>query len=295
MTLWAVVFYEIAFLAHALSHFLAARFTGMTVSAFALGFGPRMLSLTRENTRYTLNLIPLGASTIIDYSSGLSRDKAPLSKSLPVVAAGPLGNLVLAAALFSIFAMVSGTAVSLSAKIDTVVPNSPAAQAGLRSGDRILMIDEVPMNDGETILRTIRSSGGHTLSILVERDGVNRLFHVLPRYDAGRRMWLIGFSPVVVRTYWDIPRAVGFGITTTVHAIGAYFGIAASVLSRQPPNIVTGPPAMGILFAHGPGFGIFVGMALVSISIGLLNLLPIPPLDGWRALFILVGRQRRTG
>jgi regulator of sigma E protease len=295
MTLWAIVLYEIAFLAHAFSHSLAARLAGMPVSAFDLGFGPRILTLTRKSTRYTVNLIPVGVSTVIDYASGPSGEKTSRFKSLLVVAAGPLGNFVLAAALFSIFAMVTGTAKSLTTQINTVVPKSPAAQAGLHSDDRILTIDGVPMKDGETVLRTIRTSGGHKLSILVEQDGVKRLFHVTPQYDARQRTWLIGFSPVVVRSHSDVSRAVGWGIATTVSAIGSYVGLAVSVLGlREPQAVISGRSAMESLLAFGPLLGPLANMSILSVMIGILNLIPIPPLDGGRALILLVDGLRRT-
>src|SRR5215472_9886291 len=168
-------------LVHELGHLLVAKRVGITVYTFAIGFGPRLGSFTRGGTTYALNLLPIGgyvnmAGEDIDNRHPAVPDEKSfrtktVGERLAVVCAGPVMNFVLAIVLLAVVATAFGVPAGVSNRVGTLVPGYPAAQAGLRPGDVILSIDGRPMPDGETIVRTIHSSGGRTLAMLIERNG----------------------------------------------------------------------------------------------------------------------------
>jgi regulator of sigma E protease len=177
----ALLALELMVLVHELGHLLVARRVGITVHTFAIGFGPRLIGVTRGETTYALNLLPIGGYVNM---AGEDLDSAqpnvPLERSfrgksvaarLSVVCAGPLMNFVLAIVLLAVVAVVFGIPVSVSPRIGQLLPGYPAEKAGLRPGDLILAIDGQPMPDGQAIIRTIHTSGGRVLMFLIERGG----------------------------------------------------------------------------------------------------------------------------
>jgi regulator of sigma E protease len=303
----AILALELMILVHELGHLIVAKRVGILVHTFAIGFGPRLASFTRGETMYALNLLPIGGYVNMAGEDLDSRqpDVAPersfrtktVAQRLAVVCAGPVMNFVLAVVLLAAVAAVFGIPAGVSNRVGTLIPGYPAAEAGLHAGDVIVAIDGRPMQDGETIVRTIHTSGGRTLALLVERDGARFLIHVPTRYDSRQRVWLTGFSPAVIRHHLDPISALGWGGVTTLRDMGAYLGALGGLFrSGRLLNELSGPvTAVNVLgqAAHAGAETFLYITAFFSIIIGLFNLFPLPALDGGRAAFLVAEGLRR--
>ena len=294
-------------LVHEVGHLIVAKRVGIAVLSFAMGFGPRLFSVTRGETTYSLNLLPIGG-----YVNMAGEDNEPATPDVPparrfrsktvaqrvaVVCAGPAMNFVLAIVLLAVGAVVFGVPLRVSTQVGTLLPGYPAEEAGLRPGDMIVAIDGRPMTDGQEVIRTIHESGGRTLAIVVQRGTRQFVVHVSTRYDPRQRVWLTGFSPTVIRSHLDPVRAIGWGTLTTGRDIVAYLAALGNLLRTGRLLGELGGPvtAVNVLgqAAHA-GWETFLYItAFFSIIIGLFNLFPLPALDGGRVAFLLVEGLRR--
>jgi regulator of sigma E protease len=303
----AILALELMIVVHELGHLLVAKRVGILVHTFAIGFGPRLLAVTRGETTYSLNLLPIGG-----YVNMAGEDLDTRSPSIPperlfhtksvgarlaVVCAGPVMNIFLAILLLAIVASVFGIPVGASTRVGELMRGYPAAQAGLRSGDVILAIDGRPMKDGEEVVQTIHSSGGRTLAILVQRDGSQFLIHVPTVYDPKQRVWLTGFVPTFNRAHLNPVQGLGWGALMTGRTIVGYLTVLGNLFrSGQLIKELSGPVGAVRFLGQSAGAGAetFLNItALFSIIIGLFNLFPLPALDGGRVVFLLVEALRR--
>ena len=312
----AVLALELMILVHELGHLIVAKRVGIMVHTFAIGFGPRLFAVTRGETTYALNLLPIGGYVNMageDFAEeragqganeravAVPPERSFRTKSvaarLAVVCAGPAMNFLLAIVLLAVVAAIFGVPAGVSNRVGSLLPGYPAAQAGLRPGDIIVAIDGRTMPDGESIVRTIHASGGRTLAILVERDGARSLIHVPTRYDPRQRVWLTGFSPSVIRKHLDPVRALAWGSLTTGRDIVAYLSALGNLFrSGRLLNELSGPvTAVNVLgqAAHAGAETFLYITAFFSIIIGLFNLFPLPALDGGRAAFLVAEGLRR--
>jgi len=303
----AILALELMIVVHELGHLIVAKRVGITVHTFAIGFGPRLAAVTRGETTYALNLLPVGGYVNMAGEDLDSREpeEAPersfrtksVEARLAVVCAGPVMNFFLAILLLAVVAAAFGIPVGVSNRVGSLVAGYPAAKAGLRPGDVILAIDGRPMKNGEEIVQTIHSSHGRTLAILIDRTGGQSLIHVPTRYDPRQRVWLTGFSPSVIRAHLDPARALWWGVTTTGRDIVAYLSALGGLFrSGQLLSQLSGPvTAVNVLdqAAHSGAETFLYITAFFSIIIGLFNLFPLPALDGGRAAFLVAEGLRR--
>ena len=303
----AILALELMILVHELGHLIVAKRVGITVHTFAIGFGPRLWASTRGETTYALNLLPIGgyvnmAGEDLDARQPeVAPDRSFRTKSvgarLAVVCAGPVMNFVLAVLLLGIVAVAFGVPIGVSTRVGSLVPGYPAERAGLRPGDVIIAIDGRPMRDGEEIVRTIHSSNGRTLTLLITRDGSQLEIHVPTQYDTRQRVWLTGFSPSVIREHLDPVRALGWGAVTTGRDIASYLSaIGGLAMSGRLIGELSGPytavKVLGQAAQSGAETFLYI-TAFFSIIIGLFNLFPLPALDGGRAAFLIVEGLRK--
>jgi regulator of sigma E protease len=303
---------------HEYGHFLLARSNGVRVTDFAVGFGPTLLKWTspRSGTHYRLNALPLGgycqmkgedgktseAEQQREFRSGEVFDhdnfqaKTPLQR-LSIVLAGPVANFIVALALLFGGALAFGIPGEVpTTQIFQLMPDYPAAKAGMQAGDRILTIDGRPISDGRALVVLIHESTGKRLHVVFERNGVQHAVDVTPVLSTlpdGTKAGLLGFLPlpathrVGVADAWRSTWSQFSGIFTNTLA-------ALKALVTHPQTVagqVRGPIGMYQASAQAEQFGpyIFLSLAaLISISLGIFNLLPIPALDGGRAAFIVV-------
>ncbi|MDZ7292376.1 MAG: RIP metalloprotease RseP [candidate division KSB1 bacterium] len=288
---------------HELGHFLAAKWAGIRVERFSLGFPPRMFGKKIGDTDYCVSWIPLGGyvkmAGMIDESLDTKLEGQPwefMSKSIwkraIVISAGPIMNMVLALAFFTALYFHYGMPqASNEPVVDQVIADSPAEKIGLQSNDRILSVNDQSVETWEQLTKLIHASPEK--EIVIEWQRGNEKFHasVVPRRDpqdqkgkigiAGRiemRPAGLGESFVAACIYsWDITRKIG-------RFVGRLVSGKESVREG-----LAGPVQMMILagqFAQ-EGFAQLVNfVALISLQLALLNILPIPALDGGHLLFL---------
>ncbi|TSC83412.1 MAG: Uncharacterized protein G01um101417_619 [Parcubacteria group bacterium Gr01-1014_17] len=321
-----LVILAVLVLVHEAGHFLVAKFFKIRVDEFGFGFPPRLLSFSRGETRYSLNLIPFGGFVKIfgeDPTEEIKNDEAhrnfshkPRSVQALVLVAGILGNFLLAWLLISVGFMVGlpapegeqwGVPVANTAlTIIEVLPDSPAERAGLRAGDTILSFShgvralENPSPDAASAFISDTSDGA--ISVSVERGGKPLLFAIEPtraliewRPAIGIAMDMLG----VVRL--PIHRALFFGAKATallsieVGRSLALFIIDAFTGTADIKNLA-GPVGIAGLVGQARALGaapLLSLAALISINLALINLIPFPALDGGRLLFVAIEAIRR--
>jgi len=302
----AIVVLGILIFVHELGHFLFAKFFGVGVETFSLGFGPKILAKQIGETEYRISAFPLGGYVKMIGESlddelpeeDVERSfmaKAPV-KRMVIVAAGPCFNLIFAYLVFIIVCMIGVP--TATTQIGEVMADMPAARAGLRTGDRVTAIDGKPVSRWNDLALLISESGGKPVELIVQRDGKTFPLKVTPEMRTAKN--LLGetvTSPAigVMVSKEFVTERVGpldavvkgtehtWNVTKmTVIAVAKLFSGSISV------DNIGGP----IMIAKTAGEQAETGlvyflsfMALLSINLGLLNLLPVPILDGGHLVF----------
>jgi regulator of sigma E protease len=305
---------------HELGHFLVARMCGIKVLSFSLGFGPELFGFyDRHGTRWKVAAIPLGgyvkffgddsaastpdqeaAATMSEEEKKVSFHYQPVASRAAVVVAGPLANFVLAIIIFAAIFMTVGKQWT-SARVDTVQPNSAAAAAGFKPGDLVVSIDGSKINSFSDMQRIVSVSAGEPLTIKVERAGNLTTLHATPqlrqlkdRFGNEHTLGVLGISrsmkPGDIKTEKMGPlTAIGAGAKETWFVVDRTLSYIGGVLAgREPADQLGGPIRIAQVSGEvaTAGFTALIHLAAVlSISIGLLNLFPIPLLDGGHLLF----------
>jgi regulator of sigma E protease len=312
---------------HELGHFLVGRWCGVRILVFSIGFGPELAGFNdRRGTRWKISAIPLGgyvkffgdenAASASDGSQLATMDESEKSQSFigqsvakraAIVVAGPLANFLLAIAIFAGTFMVLGKPTqspdTMTARVDAVVPGSPAAEAGFQPGDLVVSIDGRSIGNFADMQRIVSESAGSELSIAVQRNGGQVALKATPKAEKdvfGNRIGRLGiqgtsagetkFEPV------SPSQAVWMGVQETWAVIdGTLQYIGGVVVGHKSPDQLSGP--IGIARVVGKAATISFSMvihitAVISVSIGLLNLFPIPLLDGGHLLFYAIEALR---
>lgn len=319
---------------HELGHFLAARWCGVEVETFSIGFGPEIAGFVDgRGTRWRIAAIPLGGyvkfkgdenaasmpsqddlQKLPDEAKRGNFHAAPLRHRAFIVAAGPLANFMLAFAVFTVWFMLIGKMI-VEPRIDAVQAGSPAEKSGLRAGDRVLQIGGTPIQSFDELQRVVMLSAEQELLLLVDRNGVSLPVRVIPELRETKdqlgntvKVGLLGISRSTSQA--DI-RYERYGFFSAMgHSAGeTYFWMKQPIIfikeliaGRADANQLGGP--IGIAQLSGKvasvGFSELIRLtAIISISIGLLNLFPIPILDGGHLLYYgieaILGRPLSPG
>ncbi len=297
-------------LVHEAGHFLVARSLGVRVLKFSLGFGPRVWGMVRQGTDYCISAIPLGGfvkmlgeqpgETVAPEDQPYSFSHKPLWQRALVVAAGPVANLAFAWLIFFFIFAGYGRPILLP-DIGKVQPDSPAQQAGIMPGDRITALDGQPIETWEQVSDLIKVSGGRTLEISIEREGKPIILKVTPQLNKLKNIFgeevetpVIG---VTAAGHFEVEKlnplvALQEATFRTYDLIALTLKGFLKLAQRVIPLSTLGGPIMIAQMAGEQaqqGFlNLFYFMALLSINLGLLNLLPIPVLDGGHLFLYLV-------
>ncbi len=308
-----VVTFSIIILVHELGHFLVARRVGVRVERFSLGFGPRLLKVRRGETEYVLSLFPIGG--YVKMAGEESDEGAPkrpweyrarsVWERMGIVAAGPLVNYAVGFALFALIFLVG--APILTPKVGGILEGYPAASSELKVGDRILSVNNTRVETWEEMTRTIQRQVG-TVALTVDRAGSVLSVTIQPSVrevtnlvGSKVRVGMIGITPsdeVQVRRY-PLPQALvkageRVWMLTSV-TLQALWRMATGGLSIK--DSVTGPIGIFVITSSVAEQGLISLLqlvALLSTSLGLFNLLPLPVLDGGHLAFLLVERLKGT-
>lgn len=281
---------------HELGHFIVAKKAGVQVQELGLGFPPRLLAIKRGETTYSLNLIPLGGFTKMLGEEDPAHPRSFASKGIGIrfliLSAGPLMNLLLPIILFSIAFMIPQQVMVEDVMVDSVAPGSPAETAGIVPGDTILSVNGHPVQNRGDVSYYINLNLGKTTSFLLQgQDGSQRTVMLAPRWNPPQGQGAIGITfpkePVnahtVTESYppWE---AIPLGARTTWESFILIKNEIVTWFMGNTPQVV-GPVGIFQLTGEVARAGVDSLMrfaAFISINLAIINLLPIPALDGGR-------------
>lgn len=288
---------------HEGGHFLAARLCGMRVERFSIGFGSPLVSFKRGETTYQIAPIPLGGFVQItglnpheefDHKDPNVYPNRPRWMRLAVLVAGPGANYltacVLALVIFVGFGRLTNTTL-----VDEVVPGSPAESVGLKTGDVLVDANGKAVSATHPISQVIRESKGASVTVNVLRQGQPMRLVVTPRKDPSSGDYLIGIRLGQLREPVPALTAVKDAVVLPfVASADMLKGIYEMIVGKQKANL-SGPVGIAREMARAADRGaidFLQLMMLLSIYLGLFNLLPLPALDGGRVLFLGIGALR---
>ncbi len=301
---------------HEMGHYLIARYNGVRVEVFAIGFGPELFGWdSAAGTRWTVCLLPLGgyvkmfgAAGAASTPSGDVRTMTPeeqavsfhhkrLGQRTAIVFGGPLANFVLAVVILAIMFVTVGQRI-IPADISEVQPDSAAEAAGMQPGDEIITIEGTVIDRFETLQRIVRESAGVPLGFVVLRDGVDvelvvtpRLAEVTDRFGNQLRIGQIGVtrSGGTVYVRHEPLTAIWLAADETVSLTVATLRVLGQIIAgTRGTDELGGPIRIAQVSAQVAEDGlvtVFWFMAVLSINLGLINLFPIPMLDGGHLMF----------
>lgn len=311
---------------HEMGHFLVGRWCGVKVDAFSLGFGKELVGFNdRHGTRWKVAAIPLGGYVKFhgDINPASVQSEAKLASMAPadrsvtfaaqavwkraaIVAAGPIANFILAIAIFSGSFYISGRQI-LIPRVETVLPDSPAAKAGFHAGDIIVAIDGTNISSFTDMQKIVGASSDVPLSFEVQRDNSDVTLLATPeRKDVSgpfgtSRIGVLGINASNRSEDWRtetftaggaVRAAAGetwFVVDRTLSYIGGLF------VGRETASQISGPLRIAEVSGEVAklGFGALLNLAaFLSVSIGFVNLLPVPLLDGGHLMYFLVEAAR---
>lgn len=312
---------------HELGHFLVARWRGIRVLTFSIGFGPELVGFNdRHGTRWKISAIPLGgyvkflgddnAASTPDHDALQEMSAADKSESFfhkpvgsraAVVAAGPIANFILAIVIFAGIFMLYGKQIT-AARVDSVAPGSAAAEAGFQPGDTVMSIDGTRIDSFSEMQRIVSVNAGQALKIEIDRGGVRQTLTATPalkelkdNFGNVHRLGVLGISrssaPGDIRTERVGPfSAIAMGAGETWFVIDRTLAYIGGVFAgREAADQVGGPIRIAQVSGQVATAGIVALLhlaAVLSVSIGLLNLFPIPLLDGGHLLFYAIEALR---
>src|SRR3972149_3802216 len=293
---------------HEGGHFLIARLFGVAVEEFGFGIPPRVWGKKFGGTVYSLNLLPIGGFVRLKGEEGETlgfggADSFAVQskfKRAGIVAAGALGNFLLAWLGFSLLWGLGKNVPAGKVLVNEVSLGSPAALAGLAEGDHILSFNEETVETAEELLDLTQESLGKSAVLGFERDGEAASVSIVPRANPPEGEGPLGVEITTAvkeekAPFWQTP---WFGLQETFQALAAMLkGLGQTVTSLfQGEEIQIGGPVAIYAFSkvYADGFKPFIDfMALLSLNLVVVNLLPIPALDGGRILFIGIEAIRR--
>jgi len=297
---------------HELGHFLAAKSVGVRIERFYIGFNPFGLGIKKKigDTEYGLGVLPLGGyvkmSGVIDESMDTNiagepwefQSKNPLQK-IWVLSGGVVFNLILAVILFAGLTFSGGISeADPASSVGFVTEDYPAEAAGIQAGDRITAIDGAPVDSWEALTGMIHTRPGEEITVVWEHEGVSRSAVITTREEEIpvdgeiKTVGLIGIGPVINTREAGLGEAVITGFSTTGYWFQlTYKSLAMIVTGKASMKDVGGPIFIAQLAGRSArsGFASLLGLlAIISVNLALINILPIPALDGGQVVVVLI-------
>ena len=288
----SIIIFLLVILIHEFGHFIVAKMNGVSVLEFSIGMGPKLFQKESNGTLYSLRLLPVGGYCQLEGEDEENDSPNSLNNQSPfvrlkVILAGAIMNFVLAFILLILLMSVS----RVSTEVSGVLENSPAYSSGIQAGDKIVSINGQMLEDGEQVLESIKKSKGD-LDIVLLRNEKSKNIKVTPRLENNNRKIGVNFQEEYNIKNFNIIKGLEKGIATFLNLTGMLYKFLGMLITgKLGLGGVSGPVGVvkeiGNAAKTGVANLIFL-LAYININLGVFNLLPIPALDGGRAIFILI-------
>lgn len=280
---------------HEFGHFSIAKLSGIKVNEFSIGMGPKIYQKQKGETFYSLRALPVGGYVAMEGEEENSHDprafnNVSIVKRMAVVLAGAFMNFVLAFIAFTLIFSIAGYG---SNEIEKVISNSPADKAGIQSGDLIIKINENKVKDIYDINSIISKNQKEEMDFQINREGNILNLKIKPEYSEENQMYLIGITSKLDHS---ILKSISLGATRTLEMSKLILKSIKMMFSGSfKMEYLSGPVGVVQLIGSesSKGFLNFLQiLGLISVNLGVFNLLPIPALDGGKFLFLLIEALR---
>ncbi len=289
----AIFVFLLVILLHEAGHLVAAKASGIKVNEFAVGMGPKIFGKQKGETLYSFRALPIGGYCAMEGEGEDSEDprafnNVSIGKRMVTILAGAFMNFVLAIVAFSIIAGVNGVATTT---IGEIVPGSPAEEMGFVPGDKIVVIDHTEIKEFADIPKTIAASEKDTVRVYAVRNGILYAQNVKVVEKDGQKM--IGIKPMLNKgaTY-----SIRYGFKQTGNVIKEVFQVLGMLFTgKLALSKLSGPVGVIKVIGQSAKFGflnVLAILGLISANLGVVNLLPIPALDGGRFVMLLIEKLR---
>lgn len=305
--LLAIIIFSFIILFHELGHFLVAKKCNVRVNEFMLGLGPKLFGIQRGETLYSLHLLPFGGACVMEGEEEESEDDRSFAKKtvwqrIAIVFAGPLFNIILA---YILSVILIGAVGYYPATIGEVSEGSAAEAAGIEAGDQIMELNGYRIHFYQEISVYTFFHAGESLRVTYERDGETNTVDLTPTYDEESGRYLLGVTADGTKEHGNVFHVLKYGfyeikyqIYVTVQSLKMLFTGQVGIQDMSGPVGIV--EAIGDTYDASVSSGAFYVamnmisfMILISANLGVMNLLPIPALDGGRILIYLVEVVRR--
>ena len=289
----ALLLFGVIILIHELGHFLLAKKNGVTVHEFAIGMGPKIYSKEKNGTLYSIRALPIGGYVSMEGEDEESNNPGSFSRKsilqrVSIIFAGPLFNLILAVIfLIPVFIYIGSPTTTL----DEIIDNSPAQEANLQKGDIIKSVDGEEIDSWNEFTEVVSTSNGKELNLVVERNNTEVKTNLIPEKSEDGT-YKIG---VTCERNMNIITAIKDSFVTTGQMIVQMVTFIKQMITGTVPggftNSVAGPVGVITLVSDAAKTGIinllYLG-SIISLNLGIINLVPFPALDGGRLLLLFV-------
>ena len=289
----AVIVFTLLVVIHEFGHFIIARLSGVKIEEFAVGIGPKIFGYQGPETLYTIRALPLGGFCKMLGEDESNQDprafnNKPIFNRIAIIACGPIMNFILTLLIFSIV-------FSYIPMISQVTENSPAYKAGILAGDKITGINETPITEIEQIKPIVDLNKGKEISVRFERAGEIKQVNLIPMPREGAEGAVIGV--VLTAGYKYKGFSLTHGITNTLMITKEMYKFLGQLFTgRASMEYVEGPVKIVKRIGQAAEVGVAAVLqfaAFLSLNLCIINLLPLPALDGGRLLFLFLEAIRR--
>lgn len=287
----SIIVFLLVVLLHEFGHFSVAKLVGIKVNEFSVGMGPKIFQKTKGETKYSLRALPIGGYVAMEGEDEESFDPRSFNnvsvfKRMAVVLAGVIMNFILAIFCFFILFYFIGFGSNI---IDTVIKDSPADAAGLTKGDKIVGVNYVRTDNLNDIVEEISKNNGKELNLNILRNNESINKKIMPKFSKEENRYIIGFSSTRQRSFLG---SFSLAFKQTGDVVKAIFSVFSLIRDGKfTSDMISGP--IGVISIIGQetskGFLYLVQiLAIISANLGVMNLIPIPGLDGGKFLLLII-------